>query len=262
MLLIAGSTTVIAQNHRHIDRENTEVVDSVVASNASDTNTDEFEIGDFDFDMDFDGNDITGFNNDDADSIAKIAIVAVFGTLSGSLLWGLSLVLHNSIELPLWVCLLTAFCASTMGQFGDLAESLIKRMLNVKDFSNLIPGHGGMFDRADSLLFSIPTAFLCLGYTCTWQGKRLVIKQLACDKAGCFCYGGKGAGRAGRAYAKGPEGVLVKYDKIVYTFFDKSPKNNTERNNCCKVIVRIVYYFSMKPLCSKQTQFLPQEESK
>lgn len=87
---------------------------------------------------------------------------AVFGTLSGSLLWGLSLVLHNSIELPLWVCLLTAFCASTMGQFGDLAESLIKRMLNVKDFSNLIPGHGGMFDRADSLLFSIPTAFLCL----------------------------------------------------------------------------------------------------
>ncbi|MBQ0057170.1 MAG: hypothetical protein KBT20_05890 [Bacteroidales bacterium] len=82
VLLIAGSTTVIAQNHRHIDRENTEVVDSVVASNASDTNTDEFEIGNFDFDMDFDGNDITGFNNDDADSIAKIAIVAVFGTLS------------------------------------------------------------------------------------------------------------------------------------------------------------------------------------
>ena len=64
--------------------------------------------------------------------------------------------------LPLWLCVITALAASTMGQIGDLAESLIKRMIGIKDFSNLIPGHGGMFDRADSLLFSIPTAFLCL----------------------------------------------------------------------------------------------------
>lgn len=63
---------------------------------------------------------------------------------------------------PLWLCVVTALIASTMGQIGDLAESLIKRMIGVKDFSNLIPGHGGMFDRADSLLFSIPTAYFCL----------------------------------------------------------------------------------------------------
>lgn len=70
--------------------------------------------------------------------------------------------------IPLWLCVLTCAVASTMGQIGDLAESLIKRMIGVKDFSNLIPGHGGMFDRADSLLFSIPTAYICLfvfGYT-------------------------------------------------------------------------------------------------
>ena len=70
--------------------------------------------------------------------------------------------------IPLWLCVLTCAVASTMGQIGDRAESLIKRMIGVKDFSNLIPGHGGMFDRADSLLFSIPTAYICLfvfGYT-------------------------------------------------------------------------------------------------
>lgn len=64
--------------------------------------------------------------------------------------------------IPLWLCVLTCALASTLGQIGDLAESLVKRMIGIKDFSDLIPGHGGMFDRADSLMFSIPTAYLCL----------------------------------------------------------------------------------------------------
>lgn len=68
--------------------------------------------------------------------------------------------LFPQVTLP--VALICAFVASSLGQIGDLAESLVKRMIGVKDFSNLIPGHGGMFDRADSLLFSIPTAYICL----------------------------------------------------------------------------------------------------
>lgn len=68
----------------------------------------------------------------------------------------------TSIATPLGVCIVTCVLASSMGQLGDLAESLIKRYIGIKDFSNLIPGHGGMFDRADSLLFAIPTAFLCI----------------------------------------------------------------------------------------------------
>jgi phosphatidate cytidylyltransferase len=51
-----------------------------------------------------------------------------------------------------------------IGQLGDLVESLLKRDAQVKDSSNIIPGHGGIFDRFDSLLLTAPVIYLYLMY--------------------------------------------------------------------------------------------------
>ena len=88
---------------------------------------------------------------------------AVFGQLS-SVITALIVWFAFSFfkPIPFLTCLVTAFVASAAGQIGDLAESMIKRFLETKDMSNLIPGHGGVLDRVDSSLFAVPAAYFCL----------------------------------------------------------------------------------------------------
>lgn len=62
-------------------------------------------------------------------------------------------------SLDVWVL---SFLFSFFGQMGDLVESLVKRSLSAKDSGSLIPGHGGVFDRIDSLLFNAPILFYYL----------------------------------------------------------------------------------------------------
>ena len=50
-----------------------------------------------------------------------------------------------------------------IGQIGDLLASSMKRYAGIKDFSELIPGHGGLLDRLDSVIFILPFAYILLG---------------------------------------------------------------------------------------------------
>ncbi len=85
---------------------------------------------------------------------------AVFAFLTA---WGLSFIFRQ-LDAAQWLIL--AAITITTGSLGDLVESMLKRSLGIKDSGNILPGHGGLLDRFDAVLLSVPFVFVYLALFC------------------------------------------------------------------------------------------------
>ena len=91
----------------------------------------------------------------------KKTVAGFIGGLAGSILAGFIIFNYTqSLSLLLWFAM--AVIVSVLGTFGDLIESKFKRQAGVKDSGNLMPGHGGIYDRLDSILYTSPFVYALL----------------------------------------------------------------------------------------------------
>ena len=89
-------------------------------------------------------------------------VAGTIGAIIVSIIYTYFINQYTSLEYSYIYISLIALALSLVGQVGDFAASSIKRYVEIKDYSNLIPGHGGMLDRIDSIMFIAPFAYMLL----------------------------------------------------------------------------------------------------
>ncbi|MBQ3331637.1 MAG: phosphatidate cytidylyltransferase [Ruminococcus sp.] len=82
------------------------------------------------------------------------------GTLSSLLIGGIFNLIYGEVTVYYGVLVLIGFLNSIISIFGDLTFSVVKRSCKIKDFGSIMPGHGGLMDRFDSVIFCIPVVYI------------------------------------------------------------------------------------------------------
>jgi len=91
-------------------------------------------------------------------------IEGLLGGLAGSIIAAIIVGLMFFPEYPVYQMVILTVFLSLIGVMGDLTESMIKRTMGVKDSGNILPGHGGVLDRLDSLMIATPVLFYMIHF--------------------------------------------------------------------------------------------------
>lgn len=88
------------------------------------------------------------------------SVGGLLGGMVGMVLFRIIFYFCTLRPLSIGWCIIIGFVGAVMGQLGDLSFSFVKRQYGIKDYGRLLPGHGGVLDRFDSVLFAAPVVWL------------------------------------------------------------------------------------------------------